>query len=325
MGLAHALAAEVNRRCGRVIAAAIDGSTSAAKRQGLLDALGSGRLRLLCNCAVYVEGLDQPAVSCILLARPCRTAGALTRLVGPALRPWPPDKRHCLILDLSGASEGQSLSGMAGLPGRESRARPRSQPSGSLSRREVRLSHATAGAAFDQEANRTAFPWVEIAPGVMVLPLPPGKDGVRRAVHRGLVVRRLADGRWRVEHRTWPLQGGEDLCRPLWTTRDAGAQGRAAVCGVAETCLAGDLGALRFATCASWRQASVVATPAQVQLLHHLGEDTAEGLTRAAASDRLTGSLARRRLAAEISAAGKGGDANAQMAPGESGPGRGHR
>jgi hypothetical protein len=60
--------------------------------------LRAGRLDVLCNAMVLTEGFDDPAVDCILMARPTKSKPLYTQAVGRGLR-LHPGKADCLIVD----------------------------------------------------------------------------------------------------------------------------------------------------------------------------------------------------------------------------------
>ena len=102
------------------------------------------------------EGFDQPAISCVTIARPTRSPVLYTQMAGRGLR-LHPGKTDCLILDLVGASDDHKLATLADLTGhtvaevtegeslREARARTHLPSTtaapylGELSSREVNL------------------------------------------------------------------------------------------------------------------------------------------------------------------------------------------
>lgn len=84
-----------------VRARAISGKTGADERGGWLAAHKRGDLDVLVNCGVLTEGYDDPAVSCIIVARGCGSQGLWLQMPGRGLRPSP-GKDRCLLIDLLG-------------------------------------------------------------------------------------------------------------------------------------------------------------------------------------------------------------------------------
>ena len=85
-----------------VAAEHIDGETPREEREEILARLSAGVIQVVCNCMVLCEGWDQPAVSCLVLARPTKRLGLFIQTVGRVLRSAP-GKTDALILDHSGA------------------------------------------------------------------------------------------------------------------------------------------------------------------------------------------------------------------------------
>ena len=80
-----------------VSAAHIDGTTPKEERRATIKAFRERKIKVLCNCMIVVEGFDAPSTECILMARPTKSHGLLTQIVGRGLRPYP-GKKDCLVL-----------------------------------------------------------------------------------------------------------------------------------------------------------------------------------------------------------------------------------
>lgn len=93
---AYRLAERFNDAGIKAIAA--DGSTSKRERGNILAAFRAGRYDVLCNCALFTEGLDVPEVSCIHQVRPTKSDSLYVQMVGRALR-IVAGKQDALILD----------------------------------------------------------------------------------------------------------------------------------------------------------------------------------------------------------------------------------
>ncbi len=82
------------------------------RRQAIAD-LRSGKIQVLHNAMVLTEGFDDPTVECVVMGRPTKSAPLYQQCVGRALRPDltipPSERRPALILDVTGASEGNNL------------------------------------------------------------------------------------------------------------------------------------------------------------------------------------------------------------------------
>lgn len=83
---AHELAAVIDRYAPGA-AAPVDGQTPPAERQALIDLFAAGRLQFLVNCQLFTEGFDAPNCACVAIARPTRSVGRYTQMVGRGLRP----------------------------------------------------------------------------------------------------------------------------------------------------------------------------------------------------------------------------------------------
>ena len=67
-----------------------------------------GDIKVICNVALYQEGLDVPDVSCIVFARPTKSIGLYRQCGGRGLRPSP-GKDDCMIMDHGGVIEGNGF------------------------------------------------------------------------------------------------------------------------------------------------------------------------------------------------------------------------
>jgi DNA repair protein RadD len=85
--VAHAEAvADLFKRQG-IAAASIDGSMDTTTRCGLLEDLGTGRLKVLTSCALIGEGVDVPSVGGCILLRPTQSVALHLQMIGRCLRP----------------------------------------------------------------------------------------------------------------------------------------------------------------------------------------------------------------------------------------------
>ncbi len=83
---AHELAGVIDRYAPGS-AAAVDGETPHEQRQDLIDKFRTGRIQFLCNAQLFVEGFDAPMCACVAVARPTKSTGRYTQMVGRGLRP----------------------------------------------------------------------------------------------------------------------------------------------------------------------------------------------------------------------------------------------
>jgi superfamily II DNA or RNA helicase len=66
----------------------LDGETPESHREAMLRDLASGELEVVTNCLVAVEGLDVPAIKCVVHARPTQSVTLWRQTVGREMRPW---------------------------------------------------------------------------------------------------------------------------------------------------------------------------------------------------------------------------------------------
>jgi superfamily II DNA or RNA helicase len=102
VNVAHSVHIRDEFRRSGVLAEHVDGSTPLHERKRILAAFAAGNVQIVCNCAVLVEGWDQPEASCLVLARPTRSLGLYRQMVGRVLR-LAPGKVDAIVLDHAGA------------------------------------------------------------------------------------------------------------------------------------------------------------------------------------------------------------------------------
>ena len=89
-----------------VKASVIYGDMATEIRHKRLQDFQAGKLEVLVNCQILVEGFDDialqdaPPLSCIMLARPTLSQSLYIQQIGRGLRPSP-DKESCLVLDFA--------------------------------------------------------------------------------------------------------------------------------------------------------------------------------------------------------------------------------
>lgn len=104
----------------------VSGTTDMDERRRTLRQFHDGELQVLANCAVLTEGYDEPAVDCIVIARPTKSRALYAQMVGRGTRRHP-DKDHCLVLDVVGASADHSLVTIPSLFGLGGKLRKRAE------------------------------------------------------------------------------------------------------------------------------------------------------------------------------------------------------
>ena len=90
-------------------------------REQKLEEHRAGKIKVLCNCNLYVEGYDDWRVSCLILARPTESDVLYTQMVGRGTRleegtgnlkdadPYERVKRNCIVIDVVDNCEKHSL------------------------------------------------------------------------------------------------------------------------------------------------------------------------------------------------------------------------
>ena len=96
-----------------ISSAVVHGGTPREERRLILKRLHEGDVQVVWNCGVLTEGFDEPTVSCVVMARPTKSAPLYQQIVGRGLRPdlsLPALERgDCLVLDVVGASGRHDL------------------------------------------------------------------------------------------------------------------------------------------------------------------------------------------------------------------------
>jgi superfamily II DNA or RNA helicase len=82
-------------------AVAISGESDTVERDAALQGLRDGSLDVVCNCALWVAGVDAPTIGCIILLTPTQSVVKYLQSVGRGLRTHP-GKTDCIVLDHAG-------------------------------------------------------------------------------------------------------------------------------------------------------------------------------------------------------------------------------
>lgn len=182
-------------------AASVNGETPRSEREQVLADLRAGRIQAVVNCGIYTEGTDIPIVNCVVLGRPTQSRALFQQMVGRGLRNYP-GKDNCLILDVSGASQRNSLQSVATLFGREPDVNRKKVASVRDWLAEEPATQAgfggevedltTVGGAFVQKAkpiemlDRKKIAWIQIDNGAFSVPIGEYGQIVLRDNDRGL-------------------------------------------------------------------------------------------------------------------------------------------
>ncbi len=79
----------------------LDANTPAIERDETLNDWRDGKFHVLSNMGLFIEGLDVPAASCVILARPTKSLTIYMQTVGRIMRPHE-SKTDCVVLDHAG-------------------------------------------------------------------------------------------------------------------------------------------------------------------------------------------------------------------------------
>ncbi len=184
--------ARVFREAG-IAAEGLDGTAPTERRREVIDRLRTGETTVLMNAALFLEGFDEPSVSCVIVASPTRSQIRYSQVVGRGLRPFP-GKDDCLVLDVVGASDKLDLQTLPRLFG----------ITGQLGERE------TVTEALDRQAAETQAKAAATAP---VAGGGKGRDGAMRSRQVQLLRAPKRDRRlrWLRHNEHWLLAAGQSV------------------------------------------------------------------------------------------------------------------
>lgn len=103
-----------------ISAEVVHGALPMEERRLLIKQLESGDVQVLVNCMVLTEGFDSPIVSCVVVARPTKSAPLYQQMVGRGLRLFD-GQTDCLVLDVVGVSQQHGLASLIDLSTRDDR------------------------------------------------------------------------------------------------------------------------------------------------------------------------------------------------------------
>jgi superfamily II DNA or RNA helicase len=86
----------------------IAGNLPKMQRRALLQDFHEGRIRVLVNCALLVEGYDEPDIGVVIMARPTKSKALYLQMLGRGTR-RAPNKSNCRVIDLVGITQQHSL------------------------------------------------------------------------------------------------------------------------------------------------------------------------------------------------------------------------
>lgn len=70
-----------------VPAAFASGETPKEQRREIIERFKAGDVRVLCNCALWTEGFDEPSAAVMIAGRPTKSTGLYTQMAGRVFRP----------------------------------------------------------------------------------------------------------------------------------------------------------------------------------------------------------------------------------------------
>lgn len=211
-------------RAAGISAAAADGTTAKSDRQRLLADFRSGQYQVLCNVALWTEGLDLPELSCVHQVRPTQSDGLYTQMIGRALR-LSAGKTDALILDYA-PKDVRNIAMLGDVLGVD--AKKSAYVKDAAEEGEVIAGMTFDGATHWLEGNPMEIvsraldylhetPWHWLQPqgkhGAMVLGLGKADDGIDRSlvltppaeVVKAYLVAKGEEERW---HKAWEVQSG---------------------------------------------------------------------------------------------------------------------
>lgn len=115
--VAHAAALAESLEAVGARTATVHASMGKDFRRDCLERFKAGKLDVLTNCEILVEGFDEPQVSCILMARPTESMALYTQCIGRGLR-LSPGKDDCIVLDATDNCYRHKLVNVTSLLGR---------------------------------------------------------------------------------------------------------------------------------------------------------------------------------------------------------------
>jgi DNA repair protein RadD len=112
LSVAAAETAAVEFRARGIAAKAVDGKTNPVARDAAIAGLATGHTEVLCVCDLVSEGLDIPAVSCVILCRSTESLANYLQWCGRGMRPAP-GKDYLTVLDHASNALRHGLPGAA--------------------------------------------------------------------------------------------------------------------------------------------------------------------------------------------------------------------
>lgn len=108
VSLQHAEHTAAEFRAAGYRAMVVSGNSTDSERQAALSALRRREVDVVCNCQLWVAGVDCPDISCIILLAPTKSLTKYLQSVGRGLR-LADGKTDCIILDHAGLAMHHGL------------------------------------------------------------------------------------------------------------------------------------------------------------------------------------------------------------------------
>jgi len=86
----------------------LDARSTDEERDAVFDRMNKGGITVLCNVAIYQEGLDVPSIGCVVVARPTKSMGLFRQMAGRGLR-IEENKQNCILMDHGNVIEEHGL------------------------------------------------------------------------------------------------------------------------------------------------------------------------------------------------------------------------
>jgi superfamily II DNA or RNA helicase len=90
------------------------GEMPGAERRETLGRFSRGEVQVLTNCNLLTEGFDEPAINCVMMARPTKSKLLYAQMVGRGTR-LHPGKTDLMVVDLVDNSQSHTLPGLYSL------------------------------------------------------------------------------------------------------------------------------------------------------------------------------------------------------------------
>lgn len=248
----------------------VSGDLDLDERRRRLADFRDGKTRVLANCDLLLEGWDEPSVECLIMARPTKSQTLYIQAIGRGLRAYP-GKSECIVLELT--DNRHDLVGLGTLEGlgfretEEAKGTPRpGEREEEAEAGDEALAHAMLVASPMDLLARSRFRWHHESRRRLRLEAGPGED---------VFLVRGETGGWEVELRG---KAGRQRLSPRPLPFEYAS-------GVAEDYVRSRHQEWFSSSEAAWRKAP--ATEKQVELLHVLGVDQTDGLTREGAMEAI--------------------------------------